>query len=33
MLQEIYDDYWEFIDPAFYAAFASLMFSVWLAIF
>lgn len=33
MLQEIYDNYWELIDPALYAAFASLTFSIWLTIF
>ena len=33
MLQAIYDDFWEIIDPALYAAFVSLMFSIWLAVF
>ena len=33
MLRQLYDHTWEIIDPALYAVFASIMFSVWIAIF
>ena len=33
MLEEFYEEYWSFIDPAIYALYASLTFAIWIAIF